>query len=316
MDLRTVNIPEFICKYMEFLDFEKKLSSHTLRAYNKDLLQVFQIKHECTINGPKINCEPIYNVHWQNQQSDHQNNELPASTWEIQLQNGIRSMDQLTIKSKKRAYSSLTGFLKWLLEFHKIEIKQNSLLTVRTQHKLPHFISVDECMSVIQFLNQSEKTKISLQQELLFYLLYGCGLRISEACQIQWQDLSLSQRSLKVLGKRGKHRIVVLPLGVVEKIRAYAPQSSGFLWGERPLNTRVAYERVRQLGVSAKLLKPLHPHALRHSFATHLLTSGTDLRVLQQLLGHESLAATELYTHLDVDHLARTLEMYHPLSKK
>ncbi|HWU44604.1 MAG TPA: tyrosine-type recombinase/integrase, partial [Bdellovibrio sp.] len=88
-----------------------------------------------------------------------------------------------------------------------------------------------------------------------------------------------------------------------------------FVFGEEALSQRRAYEMVRQSGVRAGLLKPLHPHALRHSFATHLLSSGANLRTLQELLGHESLQATEKYTHLGIDQLARTMEQLHPLGK-
>jgi len=87
-----------------------------------------------------------------------------------------------------------------------------------------------------------------------------------------------------------------------------------FVFGIEPLNPRVAYEWVRTRGAKAMLMKPLHPHALRHSFATHLLSSGANLRTLQELLGHESLQATEKYTHLGIDQLARTMEMHHPLN--
>ena len=93
------------------------------------------------------------------------------------------------------------------------------------------------------------------------------------------------------------------------------PRTGEYVFGgDTAWSPRKAFERVREAGARAGLLKPLHPHALRHSFATHLLTSGADLRVLQELLGHRSLAATQKYTHLSLDHLARALEKHHPLS--
>ena len=107
-----------------------------------------------------------------------------------------------------------------------------------------------------------------------------------------------------------------MPGKVVEVLKASLSSPRPFVFGDEPLPTRTAYERIRQLGKVGGLLKPLNPHALRHSYASHLLASGSDLRVLQQLLGHQSLAATEIYTHLDVDQLARSMEEYHPLSKK
>ena len=93
-------------------------------------------------------------------------------------------------------------------------------------------------------------------------------------------------------------------------------RTSKYVFGQKAIDTRTAYEIVRQSGARAGLLKPLHPHALRHSFATHLLSNGTDLRILQELLGHESLTATQKYLHLSLDKLARTMEANHPLGDK
>lgn len=171
-------------------------------------------------------------------------------------------------------------------------------------------------MSLIQYLNKAETHPSLTQQRLLFFTIYGCGLRVSEACQIKMEDINLSKRQLRILGKGGKERMAVLPGALIPILEEQKKQKNKFLFGDKPLATRTAYDRIRKLGVAAGLLKPLHPHALRHSYATHLLSSGSDLRVLQQLMGHQSLAATELYTHLDVDQLARSMERYHPLSKK
>jgi integrase/recombinase XerC/integrase/recombinase XerD len=109
-------------------------------------------------------------------------------------------------------------------------------------------------------------------------------------------------------------RLVTLPELVWKSLRTLSVTGAYVFGGEAPLNPRVAYSIVQAAGKKAQLLKPLHPHALRHSFATHLLTSGADLRVLQELLGHKSLLATQKYTHLSLDHLARSMEKHHPLS--
>lgn len=145
----------------------------------------------------------------------------------------------------------------------------------------------------------------------LILLLYGGGLRVSEACALQWKDLVEGARSLRIRGKGGRERVVAVPERTWEALTALKREGATVFNG---LGERKAYEWVRQAGARAGLLKPLHPHALRHSYATHLLTSGADLRVLQELLGHRSLAATQKYTHLSLDHLARSLEKHHPLS--
>ncbi len=226
-------------------------------------------------------------------------------------------MGKFESKDKKRKLSSLRTFIEWLKTEEKIQFNFSLQADIKTPAKLPHYISVDECLSLIDYLEKEKKMTSKLQQQsLLFYLLYGCGLRLSEACHLKWRDVCFSEKKLSITGKGDYHRFAILPDRVLGKLRGLTNRKHEWIWGDRPLPTRTAYERIRQLGKMAGLIKPLNPHALRHSYATHLLTSGSDLRVLQQLLGHKSLAATELYTHLDVDQLARSMEKHHPLSEK
>ncbi|MNL38041.1 Tyrosine recombinase XerD [compost metagenome] len=179
--------------------------------------------------------------------------------------------------------------------------------------KLPHFLSVDEALAVLKSFDEAKESL--LKEKTLFLLLYGGGLRVSEACELQWSQVQMSQRVLRVIGKGSKERVVSLPPLAMDALKEWQKQTpfAKYVFGEKALNSRTAYEMVRQSGIRAGLLKPLHPHALRHSFATHLLTSGANLRTLQELLGHESLTATEKYTHLGIDQLARTMEKLHPL---
>ncbi len=229
--------------------------------------------------------------------------------------NKMRTWENLSIKARKRKISSLNSFCEWLSTYQKIQLQIPIEAPSDRARKLPNFISVDEVHSLIQYLSSAPDSPIKTQQELLFLLLYGLGLRLSEACEARTSNLSLMANTLKVMGKGSKERLTILPVPVTVRLGSL-PLGEPFLFGDKPLPTRTAYKRIRDLGAAAGLLKPIHPHALRHSYATHLLTSGSDLRVLQQLLGHQSLAATELYTHLDQDHLANTLESHHPLSKK
>ncbi len=303
--------PELICKYLEFIDFQKKLSAHSIRAYALDLLQLFQLSHKCSLHGPKLDKTEKYR--W-----EFTLNQIKSITYidlQALLKNSLQNWPHLDPKSRKRKISSLRSFLNWLKSEEQIDLEIVLPTDRGHQRKLPHYISVDECMSVVSHLRALESSdKLSHhQQRLLFYLLYGCGLRVSEACQIRWEDIDLSQRTIRILGKRDKERMAVLPLPVAQMLQKRNGGSS-YIWGPNSLPTRTAYDRIKQLGQSVGLMQPLHPHALRHSFATHLLNGGTDLRVLQQLLGHQSLSATELYTHLDIDQLAASMERFHPLS--
>jgi integrase/recombinase XerC/integrase/recombinase XerD len=182
---------------------------------------------------------------------------------------------------------------------------------------------VDEVITVLKYLNSDFKTpedkKKADHQKTLFLLLYGGGLRISEACNLKWKQVHLNEQKILVRGKGNKERYSVLPHFCTEHLnyfkKSYHDKNNEFVFGEQALNPRTGFEWIRQLGAAAGLINNLHPHALRHSYATHLLASGTNLRTLQTLLGHSSLQATEKYTHLSVDHLARLVEQTHPLTK-
>lgn len=271
-----------------FLKFQKNIKSaspHTLRAYKSDLEQAFKDEREKKWN--EINFYQIIRfaqVKWGN----------------------------LSLASRNRKHATLMSFFDFSSEQGWIQINlSHHICSPKVPKKIPHFISVDEVMSILQ----SFITNPSDDEKLLFLLLYGSGLRISEACSIRWSDIQLTQRVVRIKGKGEKERIAVLLPSAVDLLLLREKKSDG-LWGYQILSTRRAYSWIRRRGVLAGLLKPLNPHALRHSFATHLLSSGANLRTLQELLGHESLAATEKYTHLDINHLARTLEGHHPLGSK
>lgn len=264
----------------------KVCSPHTLRAYRRDLEDVFQCRK--TLLESDILC--VISV--------------AQSKWR-----------RLSFATRNRKIATLKSFLGFLCEEKLISKDlRHQLHAPKVPRRLPHYISVDEVISVLGWI-EKESTEEQSQAVLLFQLLYGCGMRISEACNLGFNDINISARTIRVTGKGDKDRLVAAPDRVMKKIVSLASREK-FIWGEKPLDPRAGYELIRRLGVSAGLLKPLHPHALRHSFATHLLSSGANLRTLQELLGHASLTATEKYTHLTIDQLARTLERCHPLSKK
>ena len=288
----NLTLHQLVADFLHHLAFQKSCSPLTLKAYKKDLEQAFT---EPTVNS----------------------NELLQISRKAQSQ-----WSGLSHSSRNRKTATLKSFLGWLYETKKIEKPLGELLIgPKVPKKIPDFISVDEVLSVISYFEnkKTNETKNQLQnlKELsLFLLLYGAGLRISEACGLKWNDFNLQSRSLRIKGKGDKERIVILPQFCADKLTEYRKQcSTVYVFGEAALNSRTGYEWIRQLGKKCNLMHSLHPHSLRHSFATHMLASGANLRTLQKLLGHESLQATEKYTHLNVDQLARTLERNHPLSK-
>lgn len=288
-------LTENIDKYLKFMTFIKSASPLTIKHYTLDLQQAFELD---------------------------KNSHLIKRTWtESDLMSSVRQAFNrwagLSLASRNRKAATLKSFFSWAFDEGLLE-KDLSIQVIcpRVPKKLPHFLSVDEIIAVLKSFDDETK-KISLREKVLFLLLYGGGLRISEACNLKWSDVQTSQKTLRVLGKGSKERVIALPSMTMTVLQRWKKESgfNEYVFGEEPLNQRTAYEMVRQSGIRAGLLKPLHPHALRHSFATHLLSSGANLRTLQELLGHESLQATEKYTHLGIDQLARTMEKLHPLGK-
>jgi site-specific recombinase XerD len=293
--ISAIRLYESIDKYLKYMDFVKSSSSLTLKAYKKDLEQAYGFA------DPKTKPKPC--------------SEAELLSLSREALNGWAS---LSLSSRNRKSATLKSFLGWAYQEQLTERDLSTqIICPKVPKKLPHFLSVDEALAVLASYDKKDDSVQNLRDRAMFLVLYGAGLRVSEACNLKWSDVHFSTRSLRLTGKGGKERIVVLPdLGIetLKKLRKLSDDD--YVFGIEPLNPRVAYEWVRTRGAKAMLMKPLHPHALRHSFATHLLSSGANLRTLQELLGHESLQATEKYTHLGIDQLARTMEKHHPLSKK
>lgn len=292
-------LPDLIIKYLIFIDNFDFISPHTKRAIRGDLRQFFR-KQE----GPSSTDFAAY------LRSCHL--ALPTP---------------LSAKSRNRKINSVRAFLRYLRDHEKYPIEEKLFLLLqhqRTPRKLPQTLSPDESLSVLKSLQQELETSapLSVEEKLLktrklalFLLLYGCGLRVSEACQLRFRDIQFEKSILKVLGKGRKERWVAGPRLCFTALQQLQSQSGSqdFIFGEKPLSTRLAYNWIREAGRLARLMRPIHPHALRHSFATHLLESGGSLRSIQELLGHESLKTTEIYTQVSLDQLARTLQSKHPL---
>lgn len=304
----------YIYKYLNFMIFIESASPHTLRAYRGDLAQAF---------GVEISLEKAM----EGQQG------IPAalpSDRETQLKELTRragtTWSGLQPASKNRKTATLKSFLHWLQSEGLIQNDLGSRLhSPKVPIRLPKHLSVDEAIALVQttaaVASAPDHDEKDLRTFVLIMLLYGGGLRVSEACGLMWSHVNLDQPSVRVRGKGDKERIVSLPRLVAPPLLALRNrtqkenQKTEFVFGNEPLSTRHAYDLVRLAGERAGLVRKVHPHMLRHSFATHLLRSGANLRTLQELLGHSSLQATSRYTHIGIDQLARTMEAHHPLSQ-
>lgn len=291
---------EIIHKYLKYKENIQSFSPLSLKAYRIDLFQAFENKQNEVCNYSEL--------------------------WGL-VRPALGQWGSLSLATRNRKIATLKSFFSWLYEQQLLDTNySNQLVCPKVPRKIPHFLSVDEVISAINYLNQNlntctdEKKQIQLRnQKTLFLLLYGGGLRISEVCNLKWKHINFNEKKILVRGKGNKERYSILPAFSIEHLRKEANVAKSerhqYIFGSTALNTRAGYELIRQLGVQTGLMNSLHPHALRHSYATHMLASGANLRILQNLLGHESLQATEKYTHLSVDHLARLIDKTHPLAK-
>lgn len=300
------SLQKVILKYLQHLKYVKGYSALTIRAYTIDLAQLFGIDSryiEDNITKNTLNEEP--------------NRNLTEKTLLTHIRSHFTQLKDLKPSSKNRKIASTKSFLKWAYENQYIDEDLSHRVHInKVNPALPKYLSVDEVLSLFKTLNEAIKTKDSyqLQQEkLMIALMYGCGLRVAEVIGLTWSQVHLNRKCLVVIGKGKKERMIAIPKGVI-KLLSQIPQSEELLF--EGLTQRKIYSIVESWCKKSGIIRRINPHALRHSYATHLLMSGADLRSIQELLGHESLTATQKYTHLDIDHLARTLEAHHPLSKK
>lgn len=305
-------------KYLKFQVSVNSITPLTYKAYATDLSQFLKLNGHKNISKKNL-MEGEFKEKFNGSPQEDLIEAKLLLKWAHQAQSGWSSLSAAT---RNRKCSTLKSFYGWLLREGYIDRDMSAqIVCPRVPQKIPHFLSLDEALALVSTVKsevrkaQSEKEALAQRKVLvLVLLLYGGGLRVSEACQAKWSDLDIRSRSLRILGKGNKERMIALPPLCIHELMPMKNNGGPYLWGKEPLASSQAYQWIRTWGNRAGLVKPLHPHALRHSYATHLLSSGTDLRILQELLGHESLGTTQRYTHLSLDQLAQTLEDHHPLS--
>ena len=287
-----------LCRlFLHFITHTKKLSNHSLKAYKTDLQEFFNFKILSLKQKVFITVQ------------DKKALEREIKTL---IETNTKKQLKLANSTKSRKLAVVRSFIKWLAEKNYIEEDFRFLFkSPKNSYRVPSFLSVDEIFSILEMF---KKEKIKAVDKTLFFLLYGGGLRVSEACRLKNKDINWLNGTLQITGKGNKQRLVSLPEQAFKQLESLK-SNADFLFGRAPLSERKAYDMIRAIGQKTGLLKPLRPHALRHSFATHMLLGGSNLRILQKLLGHNSLTATQKYTHLDLAHLSKTLESFHPLSE-
>jgi integrase/recombinase XerD len=231
---------------------------------------------------------------------------------------------EISPRTQARTISGIKSFYKYLMVENKITIDPTSLLeSPKIGRKLPDVLSIEEIDYLIDSVDLS---KVEGQRnKAMIETLYSCGLRVSELVNLKITNLYLDQGYIRVEGKGNKERLVPVSGKAVEEIETYlanyrkklnvAKDSENILFLNRrgkKLSRVMVFTIIKGLAEKAGIKKSISPHTFRHSFATHLINGGADLRAVQEMLGHESILTTEIYTHLDREYLKSTVQQFHP----
>lgn len=288
--------------FQAYLKLEKSLSANSIEAYTRDIEKLYQFAEAQTI---KVNPESIL---------------LPD------LRRFITWVNELGMipSSQARILSGIKAFYKYMLMEDIIKSDPSELLeSPKIQRKLPDTLSYDDINKLIDVIDLSKPE--GPRNKAIMEVLYGCGLRVSELTELKLSNLYLDIEFIKVFGKGSKERLV--PIGGsavkalkiwIEQVRVHTPTKKGeedyvFLNRRGTRLSRVyIFMVIKDLALQIGLKKTISPHTFRHSFATHLVEGGADLRAVQEMLGHESITTTEIYTHLDREYLKGTIIQFHP----
>lgn len=294
----------FIKSFIDYLTYEKKYSTHTITAYETDI-QSFLKFYQSEFESANL-LEVEYNQ---------------IRSWIVKLVNS-----NITNRTVNRKISSLKTFYKFLQKTNQVEnnpLHKHKALKVAKKVQVP--FSENEIESILEML-EKEKDFKSLRDKFIIELFYSTGMRRNELIQIKLKDIDIVKRTVKVLGKRNKERLIPLINSVNETLKLYlkernkiATKSNDYLLitdkGKKTYPTFV-YRIINSYFsiVSSKIKKS--PHVIRHSFATHLLNEGANLNSVKELLGHASLASTQVYTHSSLGKLKEVYNQAHPRSNK
>ena len=291
----------FVKEYLAHLKLEKNLSANTVSSYQIDINAfVAFIKNENIDDPSRVTTENI------------------SSFFKILKDIG------LSATSSARYFSSLKGFFLYLLR-NKYILKNpiEKISAPKISQKLPAVLTVNEVEKILCL--PDVENKLGIRDKAILELFYACGTRVSELLNLKIGDLFLKEEIIRVFGKGSKERLIPIGSSAIDWMEQYLiksrpllmkkPKSENYLF----LNSRGS--KLSRMGVwkiidryvkEAGITKEVHPHTFRHSFATHLLEGGADLRAVQEMLGHADISTTQIYTHIDRDYIKQVHKQYHP----
>ena len=302
MNKQEVN-GQIIIKYRQYLRLEKSLSDNTVMAYTNDLDKLLYYLEEEKINILDVSLEDL----------EH-------------FSAGLRDIG-ISPRSQARILSGIRTFFHFLLIEDYIRQDPSELLeSPQIGKHLPDILSVEEIDNLISAIDRS--TREGQRNCAILETLYSCGLRVSELCNLKISDLYLNDGFIKVEGKGSKQRLVPISPRAIKEIKNYfitrnegliKPGYEDFLFISKfgkNISRIMVFHIIKELADKIGLKKSISPHTFRHSFATHLLEGGANLRAIQSMLGHESIGTTEIYTHIDRRKLRDEIINHHPRNNK
>lgn len=293
-----MNISLVIENYLSELSNVRRYSANTIKAYKKDLCEFAELLEKLEKTDPKDLSERIIKQYMM-----------------------FLSESNIEKKSITRKLSSLRGLLKYAFINNIIKENLASLISnPKTKRKLPEVLDTESIISTYNF--ESIKGIDKLLVKTIIELLYGCALRVSELCDLKYNQFNEADKTLRIKGKGNKTRIVPIGNKTLEILKEYLekyPVKNNFdnlirNSKDNKIYPRFVYRIVNKSLSKVSDIKKKSPHTLRHSAATHMLDNGADLRVVKEILGHENLSTTQIYTHVSIERLKKTYKKSHPKS--
>ena len=299
---RTEKTDKILVKYRQYLKLEKSLSDNTVDAYLTDLDKLLAYLTLENINILDVRLENL--------------EDFSAGLHDI----GIHP------RSQARILSGIRSFYRFLIMEDYLESDPTELLeSPQTGFKLPEVMTVEEIDLLIGSIDRG--TKEGQRNRAILETLYSCGLRVSELCNLKLSELYFEEGFIKVEGKGSKQRLVPISPRAIKEIRLYftdrnlmkiKPGFEDFVFISnfgKNISRIMVFHIIKELAERIGLKKKISPHTFRHSFATHLLEGGANLRAIQEMLGHEKITTTEIYTHIDREFLRKEILEHHPRSR-
>ena len=291
---------EYTQHYLEYIKYEKRLSPLTVKNYHRDIELLLEISPQKIL--------------------------IKLSIDDVRKSVSSLHARGLNSKSLSRMISAWRGLFNFLNQ--RFNFTHNPTLGIRApkgKKQLPQTLSVDQNMKLVSI---NDYTFLGIRDHAIIELFYSSGLRLSELINLKIQDINFGEGTITVLGKGGKSRIVPAGkyavdaiqkwIGLRNKIKNISRENSPLFLSKigKSLSSRAVQYRLKIWAIKQGVPENIHPHLLRHSFATHILQSSQDLRAVQELLGHANISTTQIYTHLDFQHLSKIYDQSHPRAKK